>query len=202
MKVDVLRFFGSIFRTESRSKNRWCRCTTHFLNKYGCPSIFEGIGVISSSIAFEWYPKCVNRGPGRVRNRHVVRFFELFLDKNLAASIACWISPWIFRLSTPNFNRRLGQYIPSLWYQEWVTKWGGRWKIIYQFRIFSLFDHQLDRPFNISMNIDLLGSIFHQHWQYTYSFISVHWIGVWQWWKSQEETCTIRQPVWELWVGW
>ena len=133
-----------------------------------------------------------------MRNRHVVRFFELFLDKNLAASIACWISPWIFRLSTPNFNRRIRKYIPSLWYQEWVTEWGGRWKIIYQFRIFSLFDHQLDRPFNISMNIDLLGSIFFQNWQYTYSFGSVHWIGVWKRWKSQEETCTIWQPVWEL----
>ena len=133
--------FWPIFRTGSRSKNRSCRCTTHFLNKYGCPPTLEGIGVISSFISFKWYPKCVNRAPGRVRNRHVVRFFGLFLDKNLAASVTCWISSWIFRLSTPNFNRRIRQSMTLIWYQEWETEWSGRGKTIYQFRIFSLFNH-------------------------------------------------------------
>lgn len=149
-----------------------------YLDKYCTPLTFWSIDRISPTVASKWHLKCVEGSSGRWEIDMYSAFLTLFLAQNLAASTACFISLWILRFSTPNFNRRISQSISSIWHPDCVAEWSGRGRIDCQFRIFSLFDHQLHRPFNISMNIDLLGPIFHQDQPYTYTFKMVHWFGV------------------------
>ena len=149
-----------------------------YLDKYWPPLTFWSIDRISPTVASKWHLKCVEGSSGRWEIDMYSAFLTLFLAQNLAASTACFISLWILRFSTPNFNRRISQSISSIWHPDFVTEWSGRGRIDCQFRIFSLFDHQLHRPFNISMNIDLLGPIFYQDQPYTYTFKMLHWFGV------------------------